>query len=149
MILLDTNVLTQLTRSQGSHSDVARRAIQTLWEHGERLIVVPQNLYEFWTVATRPQGAPPAGRNGLGMSVVQAAQWLRFFRRRFVLLHDRDEISNLWQSLVETHGITGYRAHDVRLVAAMQSYGIARLLTFDRAHFRDLPVTILDPAAPC
>lgn len=50
--------------------------------------------------------------------------------------------------LVESYGVTGFRAHDVRLVAAMQSYGIARLLTFNVAHFRSLPVTILDPASP-
>jgi len=30
----------------------------------------------------------------------------------------------------------------------MQTYGIARLLTFNGAHFRSLPVTILDPASP-
>ena len=43
---------------------------------------------------------------------------------------------------------TGFRAHDVRLVAAMQSYGITRLLTFNGAHFRGMPITIIDPASP-
>jgi predicted nucleic acid-binding protein len=82
------------------------------------------------------------------MTPAQAGHWLRFFQRRFALLHDREELSRLWQALVEAHGVTGFRAHDVRLVAAMQSYGITRLLTFNGAHFRDLPVTILDPASP-
>ena len=99
-------------------------------------------------VATRPPGAPPAGSNGLGMTPVQAGHWLRFFQRRFTLLPDREELSRIWQGLVETHGVTGFRAHDVRLVAAMQSYGITRLLTFNIGHFRSLPVTILDPASP-
>lgn len=148
MILLDTNLLTRLTRSHDPQSGVVRSAVQTLLRRGERLIVVPQNLYEFWAVATRPAGPPPAGRNGLGMTPAQAGQWLRFFRRRFVLLYDRDDLSSLWQALVETHGVTGFRAHDVRLVAAMQSYGITRLLTFNAADFRGLPVTILDPATP-
>ena len=67
MILLDTNLLTRMTRSRDPQSGVARAAIQTLLGRGERLIVVPQNLYEFWAVATRPPGPPPAGRNGLGM----------------------------------------------------------------------------------
>ena len=83
MILLDTNLLTRMTRSRDPQSGVARTAIQTLLGRGERLIVVPQNLYEFWAVATRPPGPPPAGRNGLGMTPAQAAHWLRFFRRRF------------------------------------------------------------------
>src|SRR6202049_3168866 len=121
MILLDTNLLTRMTRSHDPRSTVARAAIQTLLARGERLIVVPQNLYEFWAVATRPPGPPPAGRNGLGMTPAQAGHWLRFFRRRFTLLPDREELSTLWQALVEARGVTGFRAHDVRLVAAMQS----------------------------
>lgn len=148
MILLDTNLLTRLTRANQSLGTVARTAIQTLFGRGERLIIVPQNLYEFWVVATRPMGAPPAGGNGLGMSPVQAGHWLHFFRRRFTLLPDRSNLSDLWQTLVEAHGISGYRAHDVRLVAAMQSYGITHLLTFNPADFRGLPITIVDPATP-
>jgi len=64
------------------------------------------------------------------------------------LLPDREDLSSLWQALVEAHGVTGFRAHDVRLVAAMQSYGIARLLTFNAGDFRGLPVTVVDPALP-
>jgi len=146
MILLDTNLLTRMTHSRDPQSDVARAAIQTLRQRGEQLIVVPQNLYEFWAVATRPPGAPPAGRNGLGMTPTRAGHWLRFFRRRFTLLPDREDLSSLWQALVETHAITGFRAHDVRLVAAMQSYGIDQLMTFNGDDFGGLPVTILDPA---
>jgi predicted nucleic acid-binding protein len=148
MILLDTNLLTRITRSHDPQSAIARAAIQTLRGRGERLIVVPQNLYEFWAVATRPPGAPPAGGNGLGMTPAQAGQWLRFFRRRFTFLPDRDDLSSLWQALVEAHAVRGFRAHDVRLVAAMQSYGITRLLSFNAADFRGMPVTILDPASP-
>lgn len=147
MILLDTNRLTRMTRSHDPQSVVARAAIQTLLRRGERLIVVPQNQYEFWAVATRPAGAPPAGRNGLGMTAAQAGHWLRFFRRRFTLLPDREELSTLWQELVERHVVTGFRAHDVRLVAAMQSYGITRLLTFNASDFRGLAVVVLDPAS--
>ncbi len=146
MILLDTNLLIRMTRSRDAQSGVARTAIHTLLERHERLIVVPQNLYEFWAVATRAPGAPPTGRNGLGMTPAQAGNWLRFFRRRFTLLSDRENLSSLWQTLVETHGITGFRAHDVRLIATMQSYGITRLLTFNADDFRGLPVTVLDPA---
>ena len=147
MILLDTNLLTRMTRAQDPRSGVARAAIQTLLGRRERLIVVPQNLYEFWAVATRPPGPPPAGRNGLGMTAAQAGHWLRFFRRRFTLLPDREELSRLWQELVERHVVTGFRGHDVRLVAAMQSYGITRLLTFNATDFRTFGVVILDPAA--
>jgi predicted nucleic acid-binding protein len=145
MILLDTNVLTRMTRSHAAEADAARAAIPTLRGRGEQLIVVPQNLYEFWVVATRSPGGPPAGANGLGMSPSQAGNWLRFFRRRFTVLPDREQLLDRWHALVEEHAVTGFRAHDVRLVAAMQSYGFDRLLTFNAADFRGLPVTILDP----
>lgn len=124
-----------------------RAAIQTLIERQERLIVVPQNLYEFWAVATRLSGPPPAGRNGLGMNTVQAGLWMRFFRRRFTFLPDREELCTLWMELVESHVVTGIRAHDVRLVAAMRSYGITRLFTFNGTDFRNLGIVILDPTA--
>lgn len=146
MILLDTNVLTRMTRASDPQSGVVRSAVQTLGHRREPLIIVPQNLYEFWAVATRSVGAPPVGRNGLGMTATQAGHWLRFFQRRFTLLPDREELPQLWQALVEAHGITGFRAHDVRLVAAMQSYGITRLLTFNASDFRGFAVTLLDPA---
>jgi predicted nucleic acid-binding protein len=147
MILLDTNVLARVTRSHDPQCPVARRAIQALLSRGEKLAVVPQNLYEFWAIATRAYGAPPAGRNGLGMSTAQAGHWLRFFQRRFTLLHDREELCRLWQRLVETYGITSFRAHDVRLVAAMQSYRITQMLSFNGADFRRLPITVVDPSA--
>jgi predicted nucleic acid-binding protein len=148
MILLDTNVLTRITRSADPQSSIARQAIQTLSGRGERVIVVPPNLYEFWAVATRAPGPPPAGRSGLGMTPAQAAHWLRFLQRRFTLLPDRDVLIALWLTLVEAHGVTGFRAHDIRLVAAMQSYGISRLLTFNAADFSGLPIQIVDPASP-
>lgn len=147
MILLDTNLLTRITRVNEPQSGVARAAIHTLLHRHEQLIIVPQNLYEFWAVATRPPGPPPGGRNGLGMTPAQAGHWLRFFRRRFTLLPDREELSIIWQGLVEPNAVTGFRAHDVRFVAAMQSYSITRLLTFNAQDFQGLPITILDPAA--
>jgi predicted nucleic acid-binding protein len=145
MILLDTNLLGRMTDSTDPHCAPARRAIHVLLAARERPIIVPQNLYEFWAVATRGRGAPSAGQNGLGMTPEQAGHWLRFFQRRFTLLPDREELVRLWHALVETQRIKGFRSHDARLVAAMQSYGITRLLTFNRDDFRDLPITVVDP----
>jgi predicted nucleic acid-binding protein len=147
MILLDTNVLGRMTDSTDPQCAVTRRAMHDLLAKEERLIIVPQNLYEFWAVATRRAGAPPAGQNGLGMTPDQASQWLRFFQRRFTLLHDREELLARWQELVSTHGIKGLRSYDARLVAAMQSYGITRLLTFNIDDFKGFPIAMVDPAS--
>ena len=147
MILLDTNLLGGMTDSTDPQCAASRRAVHVLLVNRERLIIVPQNLYEFWAVATRKPGPPPAGQNGLGMTCEQASQWLRFFKRRFTLLPDRAELNESWHTLVRTLGIMGFRSHDARLVAAMQTYGISRLLTFNANDFKAFSITIIDPAS--
>src|SRR5688572_2531589 len=99
MILLDSNLLGRMTDSSDPQCAVTRRAIQALSKQ-ERLIIVPQNLYEFWAVATRKRGRPPIGHNGLGMTCEQASLWLTFFQRRFTLLPDRDELLKRWLDMV-------------------------------------------------
>src|SRR6478736_2951706 len=136
MILLDTNLLARISNSAHPHCTVARHSVTAVRGCGEQLVIVPQVLYEFWAVATRKAGAPPAGQNGLGMTTTQASQWLRYFQRRFTLLPDRAELFARWHELVATHGITGLRSYDARLAAAMQCYGITRLLTFNGPDFK-------------
>lgn len=147
MILLDTNLLTRMTDSANPQCAVARRAVHTLLGDQERLAVVPQNFYEFWAVATRKPGSSPTGQNGLGMTTEQASQWLHFFQRRFTLLPDREELLTHWHTLVRTLGIRGLRSHDARLAAAMRSYEITRLLTFNTDNFKGFAITLLDPAS--
>jgi predicted nucleic acid-binding protein len=147
MILLDTNLLARMTNAANPDCAAARRAIHLLSFEGERLIIAPQNLYEFWAVATRKPGPSPAGQNGLGMIPEQASQWLGFFMRRFTVLPDREDLFVRWHDLVRRLGITGLRSYDARLVAAMQSYGITRLLTFNMNHFRIFPITVIDPTS--
>ena len=147
MILLDTNLLARMTSTAHRHGGVARTAIHTILARREQIAIVPQNLYEFWAVATRHPGQRPIGENGLGLTTAQASQWLEFFQRRFTLLPDRSDLSARWHELVKALGIRGFRAHDARLAAAMQCYGISRLLTFNGADFKDLPVTVVDPVS--
>ena len=147
MILLDTNLLARITNSNHPHCAPSRRALNVLLAQGEQLIIVPQNLYEFWAVATRKLGAPPTGQNGLGMTANQASLWLHYFRRRFKLLPDRVDLVDRWHALVKTLGIKGLKAHDARLVAAMQTFGIAQILTFNGNDFKGFSITVIDPSS--
>jgi hypothetical protein len=72
--LVDTNVLLRL-RQQGID-----------------LCIVPQNLVEFWAVATRPVAS-----NGLGMSPLAIAGEMRGLRNLFRLLEDTSGISHAWE----------------------------------------------------
>ena len=53
-VLLDTNVLLRYTKPTDPAHHTVIAAIAALQAAGEDLGVVPQNLYEFWVVATRP-----------------------------------------------------------------------------------------------
>jgi predicted nucleic acid-binding protein len=147
MILLDTNLLARLTNPADAQHSVARRAVGALRSGVNRPVLVPQTLYEFWAVATRGAGAAPVGQNGLGMVPNRASLWIRYFRRSFTILPDPPDLLDRWFSLVDQFGIAGTRSHDARLVAAMQTHGIADLLTFNAPDFRKLPVNIIDPAS--
>jgi predicted nucleic acid-binding protein len=61
LMLVDTNVLLRLSEPAHAHHPIAATAIETIEALDHRLIVVPQVVYEFWAVATRPQNV-----NGFG-----------------------------------------------------------------------------------
>ncbi len=147
MILVDTNILGRLTDSTDPQCGIARSAVQSLHARHERIIIVPQICYEFWAVATRKLGPHPTGENGLGMTPAQASQWLRYFARRFTILMDHEDLLSRWHEMVTTMGIRGGRSHDARLAAAMLTYGIKQLLTFNAIHFRRFPIRVMDPAS--
>jgi predicted nucleic acid-binding protein len=146
MILLDTNLLARMTSPAHAHCAASRRAVSVLQGRGEKLIIVPQNLYEFWAVATRRPGPPPAGQNGLGMTCRQATQWMAYFQRRYTLLTDRSDLVPCWHTLVSSFEIAGMKSFDVRLVAAMQTHGVTHLLTFNLSDFKGFAIRLIDPA---
>ena len=66
-VLLDSNILTRLAQHTHPMHATARDAVAALRQGGDTLFIVPQNLYEFWVVATRPIAA-----NGLGLTAAEA-----------------------------------------------------------------------------
>lgn len=119
MICLDTNLLGRMTDKTDPQYAIRHHAVRVLRQRNERLVLVPQNLYEFWTVATRAKKL-----NGLEMTCNQAALWIGYFRRLFGFIPARPDLAEVWRKLVLHYEVRGYQAHDARLVAAMQTYGI-------------------------
>src|SRR5438132_1553235 len=60
-VLLDTNILGQMAETGHVQHPIAVDAVAALVGRGDIPCLVPQVLYEFWTVATRPPTS-----NGLG-----------------------------------------------------------------------------------
>jgi predicted nucleic acid-binding protein len=129
-ILLDTNFLTRSAEPGSPQYGAAIQTLDRLMAEGHELCVVPQNLYEFWVVATRP-----AAQNGLGLSIAQAEGEVQRLLRSFLLLDDPPGLVNEWRRLVNTHACVGKVAHDARLVAAMVLHRIVDLLTFNAGDF--------------
>jgi predicted nucleic acid-binding protein len=143
-ILLDTNILTRLAHGEEDPDyDAAERSLEILRTRGHVLCLVPQNLYEFWSVATRPLDA-----NGLGMTTTEAdAELDELTLPLFQVLQDERAILPRWKDLVRHYDVKGKVSHDARLVAAMLRHGVSHMLTFNAVHFaRFAEVTVVTPA---
>ena len=84
-VLLDTNILTRSAQPAHSMHADAVDAISALRTIGDDLCIVPQNLIEFWAVATRPLSA-----NGLEMTIAQAHSELAASKVSFGICHSID-----------------------------------------------------------
>lgn len=141
-ILVDTNVVLRLGDKHHVMHGEALAAIDWLDANGHECVIVPQVLYEYWVVATRPRE-----NNGLGMSVSEAnaaiSQSVEFFR----LLLDERGVFKYWRDLVAANDVKGKSAHDARLVAAMQRHGLIDLLSFNKSDFvRFAAINVFSPA---
>ena len=138
---VDTNVLLRTTDVGDAAQPVAEAALIALRRSGESLSIFPQNLIEFWAVATRP-----SANNGLGLSIAQAESQVNNLKAMFVLLHDTPEIYSAWERIVIRYQVTGKQAHDARIVAAMKSHNLSHLLTFNDSDFkRFIEITVVNP----
>jgi predicted nucleic acid-binding protein len=143
VILLDTNVVLRHARRTDPAHTLVNAVVRHLLAGGQLLCVVPQNIYEFWVVATRP-----VANNGLGLSVAECDADIADILATFQFLPDSAAVYTEWLALVRAHGCQGKVAHDARFVAAMRTHGVTSLLTFNVADFARYPgLTLLDPNA--
>ena len=141
MIALDTNILIRHVNDRDPEFPVTVHAVQVLHARGESPCIFPQNVCEFWASATRPRSA-----NGLGLSVAEAADEIRIFKKLFLFVPDSPTLHGEWESVVVIHSCHGRISYDARIVAAMNTHGIRDILTFNASDFRRFPhINILDP----
>jgi predicted nucleic acid-binding protein len=128
--LLDTNILLRISDGNSVNHVLAIEATNQLLAQDDAVHITGQNLIEFWAVATRPTDV-----NGLGFTPEQTAAEVEQFLNRFRLLQDVPAIFTNWITLVKAYSIRGKRVHDARLVAAMLTYDVTHLLTFNTDDF--------------
>lgn len=139
-ILTDSNVLLRLTQQTDPDHQRADGALHVLRLRGDEPCIVPQIIYEYWTVCTRP-----IEQNGLGMTITDTTSKMRRLQQIFPLYRDERAIFNRWEDLVTRYGVKGKKAHDARLVAAMLRHRLTHLLTFDSDFKRFTEITVLTP----
>ncbi|MGG6270576.1 type II toxin-antitoxin system VapC family toxin [Leptolyngbya sp. AN03gr2] len=121
--LIDSNVLLRLAEPAHPMYAPSLTAITTLRRQQALMYIAPQNLIEFWVVATRPSNV-----NGLGMTVAQALGELTRIKSFFLVQPDTPTILVEWERLITQYQIQGKQAHDTRLVAVMIVYQLTLVM---------------------
>lgn len=117
-------------------------AVKKLLSDGHNLCLIPQNLIEFWNVATRP-----ADKNGLGRTAAQTEKDVESIESNFTIVPESPLIYPEWRRLVVAHSVLGKQVHDARHVLAMSVNQITDLLTFNGVDFKRFPnIKLIDPA---
>lgn len=140
---VDSNILIYIVNDLSPFHINTSKAILAISSRGDKLMVFPQNLVEFWAVATRPIAA-----NGLGMTIAQTEHEIENFKNTFSILAEAPAIYPEWERLVVAHSVSGKNVHDTRIVAQMNVHGIVNLLTFNTKDFsRYTNINSVDPAS--
>jgi predicted nucleic acid-binding protein len=139
--LIDTNILSRVIVVKDALSPMAEAAIDALQGRGEHLVVAPQNLMEFWAVATRPRQL-----NGLGLARESVVKEIERFESMFAILDESPAVYRRWRQLVEAHAVSGKQVFDAHVAAIMIESGVERILTFNVDDFRRYPgITAVSP----
>ena len=130
MILLDTNILTTAKQPERpQYNQVTNQVLQYI-QQKEELIICPQNLYEFYVVATRP-----LAQNGFGFSSDYAMNELQDLQNTYSFLNDPPDLFIHWQGIIQQYNTAGKKAHDAKLVAFMNGHGIKQIYTLNAEDF--------------
>ena len=106
-VLADTNVILRSTQPANPEHALALSAMAWLSESGHELCLVPQSIYEYWVVATRPMAV-----NGFGMPMSDVDQRIQELLLHFTLLRDERGVYSRWYDLVVSRHVQGKQAHD-------------------------------------
>ena len=134
-VLADSGILLRLLEPTDPHHVIVEQAVRALHVQGDRIVITPQNVAEFWNVCTRPTTA----RGGYGLSIAETNRRLTIIEAVFTILSEPPDAYHKWRELVTAHAVQGKQVHDARLVALMQTRGITHILTLNASDFTRYP----------
>lgn len=136
----DTNLLLRAEQPEHPLHETASNAITATMRNGTRICLLPQTLYEFWNVCTRPEKY-----NELGISLEETEQIVVRLESTFSILYDTQKVYEEWRHLVRLHGVSGVQVHDARIAAAVRVHRVEGLLTFNGDDFKRFGITTIHP----
>jgi predicted nucleic acid-binding protein len=142
-VFVDTNVLVYANVASAALHATALAAFHNLRGAGAELWVSRQVLREYLATLTRPgiYAAPP--------SAALLATQVRGFESAFHVADETAAVTAHLLAVLAAFPVGGKQVHDANIVATMQAYGIARLLTHNVADFaRFAPVITVEPLVP-
>jgi predicted nucleic acid-binding protein len=108
--LADTNVLLRYVQQNHNMHGVAVAALDFLVGSGETVVIVLQNITEFWNVCTRP-----TDQNGLGLTPSETDKQVLLLESVLAVLPESPVVYPEWRRLVVTHSVSGVRVYDARM----------------------------------
>jgi predicted nucleic acid-binding protein len=141
-LLADTGILLRLLEPADPHHADCDRAVRAIHARGDRIVVAPQNIAEFWNVCTRPASA----RGGYGLDVAETNRRLTILEAVFAVLFEPPAVYRIWRTLIVTHAVQGKQVHDARLVAMMNAHGLTHVVTLNAVDFSRYPgIVAIEP----
>lgn len=142
-VLVDTNILLRSAQPKHPLCHQATHAVSKLLRQNDSVFFCPQNIAEFWNVATRS-----VERNGLGFSDEEVLREVNGIEECLSLLPDVPAIYAAWKRIVHDYKVQGVKVYDARLVAIMNVYAVETILSFNSADFGRYDfVTAMHPAS--
>jgi predicted nucleic acid-binding protein len=106
------------------------KSVARLLTRDTAVYFTPQNITEFWSVATRH-----ADKNGLGLSQEIVLAELAVIEELLTLLPDSPNHLSRMEAVVSQYQVVGAKVHDARLAAVANVYGVKSILTFNTGDF--------------
>jgi predicted nucleic acid-binding protein len=132
--LVDSNILGRYADASSAQHTETKNALSDLTNQGSVPVLVPQNIYEFTSFASRP-----ISKNGLGLSKLRIDELIEEFLGIFVLkFPDPEEEVGYFRRMYLRLNIQNKQVHDLRLAAACRSLTIVNLLTYNLADFAEV-----------
>lgn len=123
-IQADSNILLRISEPDLRNHQKAVNAVKTLLAKGDRVCLIPQNLIEYWNIATRP-----VDKNGFGWLPAKTDVEISRLESILTVLPDSQAIYRQWRKLVFGNFDLGKQVHDARIVAAINVHQITKLFT--------------------